>query len=284
MFPDREGKAVRQDTLPSCVGSKNPIFTKRIIMECYIITGASRGIGRALALEAARGGADLVTLSRSEAADLQAQSRALGVSHTHYSADLSNPALVLELNKALFQALEGKDYRKIILINNAGQLQPVAPCGKAEEAVMVQAMNVNSIAPMILSSGLIRHCKAQGISGSILNISSGAARNPYAGWSAYCSSKAALDMFTACVALEQEQAYPSVRILSLGPGTVDTAMQEAIRDVDPANFPMKAKFIRLHEEQRLTRTDDVARKLMRALASDELPSGTISDLRDLSLV
>ena len=68
-----------------------------------------------------------------------------------------------------------------------------------------------------------------GVARRVVNISSGAASSPYAGWSVYCASKAGLDHFTRCVGLEQRgQAFP-VTCIALAPGVIDTGMQEVIR-------------------------------------------------------
>jgi benzil reductase ((S)-benzoin forming) len=113
----------------------------------------------------------------------------------------------------------------------------------------------------------------------ILNISSGAANNPYYGWSAYCTAKAGLDMLTRCVATEQEkQPYP-VEIMSVAPGVIDTDMQTIIRDTTDEQFSLRKKFIDLKEKGQLIAPNLAGKKLVDLLFSRNFKSGDISDIR-----
>jgi benzil reductase ((S)-benzoin forming) len=111
----------------------------------------------------------------------------------------------------------------------------------------------------------------------LVMISSGAARTAYPGWSAYGAGKAALDQWARAVAAEQ-QRRGGVRVHSIAPGVVATAMQAHIRGMDAADFPPVDRFRRLHADGRLEDPDDVARRLWALLDGDT--TEPVVDLRD----
>jgi benzil reductase ((S)-benzoin forming) len=112
-------------------------------------------------------------------------------------------------------------------------------------------MQVNFTSAAILCNKFIKAFQNSPIQKLIFNISSGAATSPYESWSNYCSAKAALNMFTEVVHLEQAtQKYP-IQVFAIAPGVVDTAMQTKIRSTDVSKFPHKEKFIQLKENGNL---------------------------------
>ncbi|MGF1527467.1 MAG: SDR family NAD(P)-dependent oxidoreductase, partial [Candidatus Competibacterales bacterium] len=111
----------------------------------------------------------------------------------------------------------------------------------------------------------VHHRRRVGGGGVLINISSGAAQNAYAGWSAYCASKAAVDRFSEAVALEE--ADTPLRVHAVAPGVVDTDMQRRIRGATVEQFPAVAKFHQLKAEGRFNSPDHVARELL-AMAFD----------------
>lgn len=114
---------------------------------------------------------------------------------------------------------------------------------------------------------------------TILNVGSGAARNVYEGWSAYCAGKAAADHWIRTVGAEQQRRGTRCRLLSVAPGVVATAMQEAIRATPERDFPQLARFRELHEDGDLRDPDQVAKELW-ALLDRDLENGAVVDLRD----
>jgi benzil reductase ((S)-benzoin forming) len=170
----------------------------------------------------------------------------------------------------------------VYLINNAGIVQPIAPVERCGAEDMTRHVQLNLIAPMVLTSAFIRHTTAVEGDKAVLNISSGAGRNPYEGWSSYCSSKAGLDMFTRCMGVEQQKHLNPVRVLSIAPGVVDTPMQQVIRDTDPEDFTHLGRFIELKNSGQLVSPDDAAAKLLRAMFDLSFTSGSILDVRNLS--
>jgi NAD(P)-dependent dehydrogenase (short-subunit alcohol dehydrogenase family) len=182
-----------------------------------LLTGASRGLGRALAAALDERGWRLVVDGRN------------GERLAAAVADLSHPDLVAALpgdvadpgHRAALTAAVGP--RLDLLVNNASALGP-SPLPHladlpADELERVLAVNV--VAPVALIRSVLPALRRAG--GRILNISSDAAVEAYAGWGGYGASKAALDQLTAVLAVEQ----PELRIYAVDPGDMATDMHQA---------------------------------------------------------
>jgi NAD(P)-dependent dehydrogenase (short-subunit alcohol dehydrogenase family) len=189
-----------------------------------IVTGASRGIGAAAAALLAEAGANLVLTARNTA---QVESVADGITRAGGTAaamacDVSDWNAVQHL-----VAETQRRFGKIdALINNAGVIEPIAVTAESDPAAWARLIEVNLIGAYYAIRAVLSPMLAAG-GGTIINISSGAAHNPLEGWSAYCSSKAALAMLTRQIALEH--AAQGIRVFGFQPGTTDTDMQVTIR-------------------------------------------------------
>jgi NAD(P)-dependent dehydrogenase (short-subunit alcohol dehydrogenase family) len=128
-------------------------------------------------------------------------------------------------------------------INNAGLLDPIGPLRDNDPAAFARHIQVNVVGVFNGSRAFIRHLHERGGGGVLLNISSGAARNAYAGWSAYCAGKAAVDRMSEAIALEE--AEHGLRVHAVAPGVIDTDMQTTIRNCTPEQFPRVQKFLDL---------------------------------------
>jgi benzil reductase ((S)-benzoin forming) len=113
----------------------------------------------------------------------------------------------------------------------------------------------------------------------IVHISSGAARNAYAGWSIYCATKAALDHHARAVSLDDNRA---LRVCSVAPGVVDTGMQAEIRATDLQDFPLREKFNELKRSGQLSTPADAARKVLDYALSDTFGDTPVVDVRELA--
>lgn len=215
-------------------------------MKHYIITGASSGIGKAIA----------EALLKSEDSQVYGLSRRQTVEHDRYkhlAVDLSDQQALID-----FELPQIIDTEQIVLLNNAGTLGTVAHVGSLSDAEIAGSYNVNVLAPAILSNKFVKAYSELDCEKLIINISSGAASSPYDGWAVYCSSKAAVDMFSRTMAQEQEMKSNGVNVLAIAPGVVDTAMQTQIRSTDKSGFTRKDKFIELKESGSLYNAEDVA--------------------------
>jgi NAD(P)-dependent dehydrogenase (short-subunit alcohol dehydrogenase family) len=191
-----------------------------------VITGASRGLGRALALEFARRGARLVINSRSSSADGLAETehmaQKLGAQVLSIIADVSQRD---DVERLAGEAL-ARFSRVDVLINNASALGPTPMPYLLDYPIedFERVMRTNTTAPFMLIRTLIGQMLARK-SGSVINISSDAGVVGYPTWGAYGVSKAALDHLTRTWAAELEGS--GVRINSVDPGDMDTAMKRA---------------------------------------------------------
>jgi benzil reductase ((S)-benzoin forming) len=219
-------------------------------MDLYIVSGTTKGLGAALARQIASGaGNRLITLARAPEGPVPGGE--------NIRADLADPASVERAGDRLEALVSKAAFGKAVLINNAGVVSPVGPLEAVEAEALANNLVVNLVAPMQLMRRFIA-ATAHVPLRRIINISSGAARRPIFGWSAYCAAKAGLDMASRAVALEAESRGQRIEVSSLAPGVIDTPMQEVVRGSTPEAFmdverfrAMKAEILRLEAEGKL---------------------------------
>jgi benzil reductase ((S)-benzoin forming) len=244
-------------------------------MNLYIITGTTKGLGKAL-LEAAlkQANAKVLTIARSPSSTSDA--------HCNIEFDLTKPHQIGDAWEKGLAWLKPSlsQISHACLINNAGVVSPVAPITGCYGSAIEHAVNVNLTSPLMLMHHFVSMKLPAEASKSIINISSGAARRPIASWSSYCSSKAGLDMATRVVVEEAAQRGWKLRACSLAPGVIDTPMQAQIRSTDPAAFADVARFQQIKDEGGLAVAADVAQKIIALDLAGKLPDG-LADIREL---
>lgn len=227
-------------------------------MKIYYITGTSRGLGFAIANK----------LLQDENNIVVGIGRKCEIEHPNYRhkiLDLSDSK-----ETAKFRFAEHVKANESTLINNAGTLGDIKYLGDIDNKTIVEALNINLIAPSILTNNFIAGYKDHNIKQTVLNISSGAAVNAYDGWSTYCTSKAGINMLSETLNLElKEKGKDNVRVLSVAPGIIKTSMQEEIRKADKADFSNVERFIELNDSNALQDVDETAEKLIDLLNSDK---------------
>jgi sepiapterin reductase len=251
-------------------------MTATTVSTVAIVTGASRGLGQALALGLLAPGVQLITVSRGYDAGLADLANSQGLNVQQLQTDLANPAATERIAQQIISELP-TNAQRYILVNNAGMVEPIAQADHLDAASSITAafsLNVSSV--MLLTSAFLKAVKPLSADARILNISSGAGRNPMPGWGVYCATKAALDMYSSVVASENH----GVRIASVAPGVIDTAMQGVIRQSDQSDFPNVSRFRSLQSNGQLGSASDVAARLLRHLLSDAYGTKTIDDIRD----
>jgi NAD(P)-dependent dehydrogenase (short-subunit alcohol dehydrogenase family) len=207
-----------------------PASTRNSDGRVALVTGGSRGLGRALTRELVTAGWRVVTDGRDAAAlaeAVAAMPRAGAV--TAVAGDVSDPAHRRALAEAVASS-GGLD----LLVNNASILGPSPLPTLAEYPVdaLERVYAVNVLAPLALLQLLLPQLIAR--NGCIVNVSSDAAAEPYAGWGGYGSSKAALDHLSAILAVEQ----PGLRVYAFDPGDMNTDMhQQAFPGEDITDRP-----------------------------------------------
>ena len=185
------------------------------------ITGASRGIGAATARVFAEAGWRVALMARSET-DIARLSETIGEAAMALRCDVSDYTSV----QAALQTVLARWGRLDALINNAGVVEPIARLADADPAAWGRAVDINLKGVMHGIHAAIPAMRAQG-GGTIITVSSGAAHNPYEGWSAYCPAKAGAAMLTRSAHLEE--AANGLRVMGMSPGTVATEMQVKIK-------------------------------------------------------
>jgi len=237
----------------------------------YIVTGTTRGIGKALAAEILRRGQRLFSLSR--AAD------AVMGQWRNYQCDLGGPGQIQTVMKRLLDEIPYERCGDAVLINNAGVLTPIGPLDMADSSGIDKALQVNLMAPLRLMASFIGAAGRMRGDRRIINIASGAGRHPYAGWAHYCAAKAALNMLTRCTALDQRSRSNPVNICALEPGVVATDMQGDIRRANDNDFPDRPRFVQMAESGGLLAPEAVARLILELDVAGQFQSGQIYDLR-----
>lgn len=250
-------------------------------MHVYIITGASRGIGAALARQLLQPDHHIICISRSPHTVLEGEALKRESHVTSISFDFSKLDEIDALMKKIMSDLAQVSITSLTLINNAGMLEPIKRAADIAPSEMKLNLDVNLTAPVLMSTALLGLTNATSYPKRIVMISSGAGKNPYSGWSHYCTAKAGLDMFTRTIALEQAQD-PLFKALSIAPGVVDTAMQTLIREQSAEDFALVDRFQQLKKHGQLLTPEETAVRIISTLQEDTFESGALLDVRELT--
>src|ERR1041385_6654752 len=194
-------------------------------MNYYFITGTSRGIGKAIAEQ----------LLLNPENHVNGFSRTNTISHERFSFHAMDLSDVNAVSKYEFPDL--KDAGKICLVNNAGAIGAVKHIGGMDAKEIASTYQLNLVSPSIFTNSFLKKYASLPVEQVIINISSGAGKNPIDGWSVYCATKAGLDKFTRTLAEELKiDGKKHIHAFAVAPGVVDTAMQDQIRTAVPSDF------------------------------------------------
>jgi len=221
-------------------------MTKDRSTKVAAVTGANRGLGRAIAVELARAGYAVVVGTRvlENAAATLAEIERLNGQAIAVQCDVTDYAQVERFVASAVDHFKRLD----VLVNNAAIIDPMIPLHESDPAEWELSIKTNLLGVYYGCRVAVPYFIGQG-GGVIVNISSGAAHRPYFQWSAYCTGKAAVAMITQCLALETRDM--GVRVYGFQPATVATGMQVKIRSrrvneisdlpadrlLDPASLP-----------------------------------------------
>jgi NAD(P)-dependent dehydrogenase (short-subunit alcohol dehydrogenase family) len=241
-----------------------------------ILTGASRGLGRAIAAQRLQTGHRLLTISR-HPCDLVAPA---GAEHVAWSMDLADSVAAAARLEAWLRDQPEATVASATIIHNAGTLSRLAPLADSDAADLAQALRVDLEAPMLLTAAFLRATAGWVAPRKVLFISSGLGRFAMAGSASYCAAKAGLDHLARALALEQAATPHGARVVSLAPGVVDTDMQVQLRSADPALFAARERFVTLHREGQLTSPEAAARQVLTLLERPDFGAQPIADVRE----
>ena len=245
-----------------------------------IITGASRGMGLAIAEQLLDAGHDLLCISRKHNDALGQRASSAGRRCEQWPVDLAQAEGAAMRLEAWLGHVNPADIDSATLINNAGMLPRAVPLSALSAAEIARAMRIDLEAPMLLASAFLRATRDWKALRKVLNISSGLGRRPMASQAAYCAAKAGMDHFTRCVALEEAQRPNGAHLSSLAPGVIDTDMQVQLRTSDGSQFPDAGTFVGLKQQGALASPHDAASRVLAYLARPDFGANPVSDIRD----
>lgn len=215
----------------------------------FIITGTTRGLGNSFYNILSGDESNLLlTVNRQEA---RQKNR-----NKNLCLDLSQAASAMEPFEKLLDDFLKEKLQRIVFINNAFTFGELSKIEKLDIETIQKTVNTNLVSAMILLKAFIAKTKDLDMEKRIINISSGAAKRAIDGWSLYCATKSAMEMFIDSVALE----YDDYKSFNVDPGVMDTGMQKSIREYkEGADHDY---FTKLFKNDNLQNTDRVALEII----------------------
>ena len=241
-----------------------------------ILTGASRGLGLAMAEQLLAQGHHVLAIAR-RATELPVPA---GAELLCWQADLADAAPLAAKLQAWLAAQEAGALASVSLINNAGVVSELAPLSVIASADLANALRVGLEAPMLLTAAFLRATATWTVPRKVLLISSGLGRFAMAGSASYCAAKAGMDHLARAVALEEAALPNGARIVSLAPGVIDTDMQTQLRSADPLRFPERARFVGMKDGGQLDTPAQAAAKVLKVLARADYGAAVVTDVRE----
>ena len=196
-----------------------------------IVTGASQGLGRAIALTYVKAGASVAVCARDRVAlegVREELAAAAGESQT-IIAEVTDAAKEEEVDRFVRRAIE--TFRRVdVLVNNAGVYGPLGPIEEIDWAEWVRAVEINLMGSVLFCRALLPHFKANR-AGKIIQLSGGGATNPLPRISAYAASKAAIVRFAETLAEEVREW--GIDVNSIAPGALNTRLLDDVLSAGP---------------------------------------------------
>ncbi len=248
--------------------------------ELFIVTGASRGLGRGM-VDALHARSHTCVLGLSRHAPVG--TRALAP-HEHWTVDLADPLAVSIRLQGWLDAKASSPWQRVTLVNNAATLATPGPLEDEALATLSAAMRVGLEAPTLLTAAFLKATETWPTKRRVLHISSGLGRRAMAGSAAYCAVKAGLDHLARAQTLDQAQrrarGLNAAAIVSLAPGVIDTDMQQMLRGANADVFPERVRFEAFAAQGMLDTPDAAARKVLAFLDQSTFGTEAVADVRD----
>ena len=243
----------------------------------YLVTGASKGLGLAICNLLCEKGYIVIGVAREsiELRELEKNLKKQSPKSAVYACDFASKQQTNNLISSIigdYEVIDG-------VVHNVGVIEPIKPLTSTEISDWANLLQINLISVQHLTSGI--YCLMKNSDRCrVTTISSGAAVNSLHSWSAYCVSKAGLDMWTRCLA--EEGKSDNISAISVAPGIVDTGMQQDIRNSNPNDFPMHQRFVDFKEHGDLVAPEIVASQLFELITNQQMEqSGYRFDVREL---
>ena len=250
-----------------------------------IITGASRGLGAALAEQLLEPGGVMLCLSRQRHPTLAQLAASMNAELEQWPRDLADSVAVADEFEQWLRGFDAQRFDRAALINNAGVIPNLGPADGCSNAELSAALRVGLESAVLLTASFLRASATWRAERRVLNISSGLGRHAMAGSAVYCGVKAGMDHFSRAAALDEAHrasqggGLRAARIVSLAPGVVDTDMQLQLRSAGPEGFPSRDKFERLHASGQLVSAQATAAGIIRHLDRADFGADAVADIR-----
>src|SRR5699024_7898058 len=238
-------------------------------------------LGEAVAERFLQSNISVVGISRSENKRLSQLAKENNIIYEHYTGNLTELQEAEKIIEKVSAKLGEIKPTTIYLVNNAAMVNPVHQASQISNRELDDHIQLNLTVPMMVTNALLERANDLEAEFIGLMITSGAAESPIYGWSAYCSSKAALNMYTKTVALEQEELASNHKIIAFNPGIMDTNMQSDIRKHSHEEFIDIERFKAYKTNQMLKSPEKVAEVIFPILTKTEkLINGHIYNVGD----
>ncbi len=250
-------------------------------MRYAVVTGVSKGLGESAAKLLLESGVHVIGISRSINHSLNDYAEANNVSYQHYSCDLGDIEKTEEVAQEISESVFFQDPETVYLINNAAVLEPIDTSMNVKRTDLAYHIGVNAIAPMVLMNIFLQKATELDVRFIGTTVTSGAAERPVYGWSAYCTSKASVNMYTKTAALEQDELNTASKVIAFNPGVMDTQMQEQIRASSENEFKEVDNFREYKQNNMLKDTDVIGGVLVDILTDEtNIINGKVYDAKD----
>lgn len=229
-------------------------------MRLTVLSGATRGLGYAIYKKLLEKNEPMILVGRRLNQFISDQScylSPLGLVEVDL-VESNDPSNATRIGEMIDSAVSTHDFKRLVFISNAGVVEPIGLIGSLNAEQFMSAVSVNFVAPTVIAGACAKVVGARNATLRVLNISSGAAIRPIAGWAAYCATKAAARMYFDVLATESDR----VDVRHIDPGVIDTDMQATIRDKSVDSFPLADQFIALAKEGKLQSPDSVAERIL----------------------
>jgi NAD(P)-dependent dehydrogenase (short-subunit alcohol dehydrogenase family) len=254
----------------------------RVDDKILLVTGAIQGLGRAIAVEAARSGAAAIILTDrnpKRAEEVVAEISKLGAKAAFIAADLQEPDAPSRIISAAIE-----QFGKLDGLVNAAGLSDRGSVATADTALFDQLFAVNTRAPMFLMQGVIRHLRERKVPGSIVNVLSFQAHGAAVNLAIYGATKAALALLTKNAAFAHRN--DRIRIFGINLGWADT---DGEREMQAVKLGKGESWLADAEARmpwgRLIKPDDVARLALFLLSDASIPmTGALIDQEQLTVL
>jgi len=244
-------------------------------MNYYIVSGTTKGLGKAIKNTLLKDSENYVfTLNRSK----ETTNSPL---HLNIPCDISDNKQIEAAFQQINDKIDSTKAQKLVLINNAAVTDPIKFIHKADTKQIESCFAINVL-------GLIQTCKQfinsfleEEFEKVIVNISSGASYKPMAGLSIYTATKAAVEIFTKSVALEQDIQTSPTTVFAFQPGMVETPMQKYVRNKKKEDLPIVDIFKDSYKNKENYSPEFVASMLLR-LINEGGKSGSVYKAREVA--